>query len=108
MYVSFIILGVCTLIELFVCHFTFWWMLAVIARLLFCLRIVGATFKVKRLAITEMIALACMLVWNMIFAKGYIPWLRIGFFLLFAVVSCVTMYIDDLYFVHVTLDEEEE
>lgn len=108
MWISFILLGLCSVIEVFVCHFTLWWVLAIIARLLFSLRIVGATFKVKRLAITEGIAVACMIVWNMIFAKGHIPWLRIGIFLLFAIVSCVIMIVDDFYFVHVTLDEEED
>ena len=42
-----ILLIVDTVIQLFACHFTLWWIIAIIARILFCLRIVGATIKVK-------------------------------------------------------------
>lgn len=108
MYAAFIILGVTTVIELFACHFSLWWILALIVRGLYSLRIVGATFKVKRLAITEMVAFGCMLLWNMLFSKENMPWLRLLLFLGCAVISCITMFIDDMYFVHVTLDAEDE
>lgn len=108
MYAAFIILGVVTFAELLACHFTLWWILALIARGLFCLRIVGATFKVKRLVITELVAFGCMLLWNMLFAKEHMPWLRLILFLVCALISCFTMFIDDMYFVHVTLDAEDE
>ena len=108
MYTAFIILGLCTVIELFVCHFTLWWFLALIARLLYSLRVIGATFKVKRLAITEAISFACMLLWNMLFSKDNMPWARLLMFLVFGIISCLTMLIDDFYFVHVTMDAQEE
>lgn len=107
MFAAFIILGVCTVIELFVCHFTFWWILALIARGLYSLRVVGATFKVKRLVVTEAIAFASMLLWNMLFAKGNMPWFRLLMFLVFGAICCLTMFIDDQYFILEIKDAEE-
>lgn len=107
MFAGFIIIGVITVVELFVCHFHLWWVLALIARLLFCLRLVGATFKIKRLIVTEGVAWACMLVWNMLFAKGNMPWLRILLFLGFAVISTIVMIVDDMLATYVTRDAED-
>lgn len=100
-------IAVLTLIEMFVCHFTLWWVIAVIARLLFSLRLVGAVFKVKSLAITEGIAFGCMLVWNMLFAKDDMPWIRILLFLGFGLLCVGIMFIDDMTQVYVSIDEEE-
>lgn len=93
--------------EVFVCHFTLWWLLALISRILFSLRIIGATIKIKTLCILEVIALASMLLFNMIFAKGHIPWLRIGLFALCMIICCGLMFIDDLLYVYVIEDEED-
>lgn len=107
MFAGFIIIGIITVVELFVCHFHLWWILALIARLLFCLRLVGATFKIKRLIVTEGVACACMLVWNMLFAKGHMPWLRLLLFFGFAVISAIVMVVDDMLATYVTRDLED-
>lgn len=107
MFAGFIIIGLITIIELFVCHFHLWWILALIARLLFSLRLVGATFKVKRLIVTEGVACACMIVWNMLFSKDNMPWLRILLFIGFALISAATMLIDDMLATYVTRDVED-
>lgn len=107
MFAGFIVIGVVTVIELFVCHFTLWWILALAARFLFFLRLVGATFKIKRLMITEGVACACMLVWNMLFSKNNMPWLRILLFFGFALICCITMAIDDMVATYVTRDAED-
>ena len=102
-----ILLIIDTVIQLFACHFTLWWIIAVIARILFCLRIVGATIKVKNLAIVEIVALACMFVFNMIFAKESFPWLRLLLFAFFSGISCLLMFLDDILYVYVTEDDED-
>ena len=98
---------VVTVAQSFLCHISLWWFIALIARLLFCLRLVGATFKVKNLLIVEGVAFACMLVFHMVFSKGSIPWGRIGLFLLFSAVSCLLMLFDDFMYVYVVEDDED-
>lgn len=96
-----------TIIELFVCHFTLWWVIALAARLMFSLRLVGATIKIKTLAIMEAIALGSMLVWNMIFAKDSLPWFRIIMFALFGLICVGIMFIDDMTEIYTSVDEED-
>ena len=98
---------VISVVQLFACHFSLWWIIALIARLLFCLRIIGATFKVKNLCIVEGVSFACMFVWHMVFSKGSIPWLRLGLFLLFSALSCLFMFLDDLLYVYVIEDDDD-
>lgn len=98
---------VSTIIELLVCKLSLWWIIALVARGLFCLRIVGATFKVKALSITEVAALAGLILFEMIFHKGEIHWWRILFFVLFTVFNCLMMWLDDLLYVYVIEDDED-
>ena len=58
-----------TIGQLIVCHFSLWWIIALCCRIMFMARIIGATFKVKKLAIGEGVAWASMLLWHMIFSK---------------------------------------
>lgn len=102
-----VLLIVDTLIQLFVCHFSLWWIMALIARFLFCLRIVGDTIKVKNLAIVEAVALASMFVFNTVVAKDSFPIIRILLFALMSGISCVLMFLDDILYVYVTEDDEE-
>lgn len=95
-----------TVLQLFVCHISLWWLIALVARVLFCLRIVGATFKVKNLAIIEIVAFASMLLFNMLFNKGSMPWLRLLLFAFFSGVSCLLMFLDDILYVYVIEDDE--
>ena len=103
-----ILLTLLTIVQLIVCHFSLWWIIVLICRCLFAMRIVGATFKVKKLVIGEGVAFASMLVWNMLFAKGHLPWARIGLFLLFTAISAVLMFIDDIFYVYVIEDDDDE
>lgn len=96
-----------TILQLVVCHFNLWWVIAVIARICFSLRIIGATIKVQRLAVIEGIAWGSMIIFNMIFAKGHIPWLRILLFAIFSIASVIIMFLDDILYVYVIEDDEE-
>lgn len=107
MNVFIILISIATLLELFICKFSLWWIIALIARGLFCLRVVGATFNVKKLCITEGVAVACMFLFNMLFSKDAMPWLRILAFALFAIFNCVMMFLDDILYVYVIEDDDD-
>ena len=98
---------VLTLAQMIICKFSLWWLIALVARFLFCLRIIGATFKVKHLAIVEGVALALCLLYNMLFKKGAVPWLRIGLFTAISLICVGLMFLDDLLYVYVIEDEED-
>lgn len=97
-----------TISQAVLCHFSLWLIIVVIDRLLFTCRIVGATFKVKSLAISECVALSAMVLFNMLFAGDSFPWIRILLFALFSALSVMLMYIDDIWFVYVIEDDTED
>lgn len=99
------ILIIDTVIQLIVCKFSLWWLISLVCRLLFCCRILGATIKVKKLSIGEIVSFGSMFLFNMLFAKDGMPWLRIGLHLLFSCIAIVLMYLDDLLYVYVIEDE---
>ena len=103
-----VIVIIITLLQLICCHFSLWWIISLIARVLFSLRIIGATFKVKTLVIIEGVSFACMVLFNMLFHKGAVPWGRIGLYLVFTLASAAAMYLDDLLYVYVIDDDEED
>ena len=103
-----VIVIIITLLQLIYCHFSLWWIISLIARVWFSLRIIGATFKVKTLVIIEGVSFACMVLFNMLFHKGAVPWGRIGLYLVFSLASAAAMYLDDLLYVYVIDDDEED
>lgn len=96
-----------TVLQLIICKFSLWWLVCVICRLLFCCRIIGATFPVKKLAITEAVVFGCMLLFNMLFSGDGMPWLRVFLYLLFSAFAVVLEFLDDILYVYVIEDEEE-
>lgn len=103
-----VLLLIDTVVQLLVCHFTLWWVIALICRLLFCCRIIGATFKVKRLAIGEGVACGSMLLFNMLFSgDNGMPWVRLLLFILFSVISVALMYLDDILYVYIIEDVDD-
>ena len=44
----------------------------------------------------------------MLFHKGAVPWGRIGLYLVFSLASAAAMYLDDLLYVYVIDDDEED
>ena len=97
-----------TIVQLFVCHFSLWWIIAFVCRLLFCCRIIGATFKVKNLAIGECVAFAAMLIFNMLFHNEGLPWVRLLLFALFSALSIGLMFLDDALYVYIVKDVEDD
>lgn len=103
----FLALAVVTLLQLIICKFSLWWIICLVCRLLFCCRIFGATIKIKKLAIGELVAIGSMFFFNLLFASEGFPWLRFVLFIVFCGVALVLEYIDDLLNVYVIEDEED-
>lgn len=96
-----------TVVQLLVCHFSLWWFIALICRILFCCRIIGATFKVRKLIVGEGVAFGIMLVWSMLFNGGSFPIMRVLLFLLMSLISVCLMLVDDLLYVYVIEDADD-
>lgn len=96
-----------TIMQLVFCHISLWWLISLVCRILFCCRVIGATFQAKKLAIGEGVALACMLLFYIMFSKNGVPWLRLILNILFTGISVVLMYLDDLLYVYVIEDVDD-
>ena len=103
-----VLLIIVTILQVVICHFSLWWLIALICRVLFSTRIIGVTFKVKKLAITEGVVFGVMLIFNMLFSKDSMPWLNIFLYLIFSLVAIGLEYLDDILYVYVIEDEEED
>lgn len=95
-----------TIAELFVCHVTLWWFVALICRTLFCLRAIGTTFKVKKLAIGEGIGLSLMLIWRLIFKGDTFPWVNFLLILGFTALVLLLEFVDELFYVYTIEDDD--
>lgn len=102
-----VILIIDTVLQLIICHFSLFWLIAFVVRLLFSMRIIGATFKVNHLCIAEAVALAFALLWHMIVHKGHIPWLNLLLFALFSAIACMIMFLDSIFYVYYTDDDDD-
>lgn len=108
MNVIILLLIIDTVVQLLVCKISLWWLIALTCRILFSCRILGATFKVKNIAIGEGVAFASMLLFNMLFTgEGGFPWLKIILFLLFSTLSVFLMFLDDFLYMYVIIDDDD-
>lgn len=96
-----------TILQVVVCKFSLWWLIALVCRLLFACRIVGATIKVKNLCIGEAVAFGAMFIFNMMFSGDSFPWLKLFLFLLMSAICCFLMFLDDILYVYVIEDDED-
>ena len=101
-----ICLWIMCLLQLIFCNFSLWWLISLVCNLLFTCRIVGATFKVKNLAIADGVAVGAMLIFNMMFSGEAFPWKRFLLFTLFTLISVGVMFIDEIFYVYVIEDED--
>lgn len=103
-----IILIIDTIAQVVFCHFSLWWIISLIARIAFCSRIIGATIKVKKLAIAEGIAFAAMFLFNWLFkGDNPMPWVKILLYFVFTAVAIGLEYLDDILYVYVIEDMED-
>ncbi len=94
-------------LQLLVCHFSLWWLLSLVARVLFTLRRIGAVIPIRRLIITECVGLALMFLFYVLFRKGDLPVMRMLLNTLFCVISFGIMIYDDVTYVYDTVDVED-
>lgn len=86
------------------CGFSFWILIDTVAVLLFVLRMVGATFKIKVLAILHGVSLAIWLLWTFMFG-GWEHWPQMLIYLGINAATCGIMLYEDFAFVIVEKDE---
>ena len=96
-----------TVIQFFVCKFSLWWIIAVIIRLLFLARIMGVTINVKKLAIAEGVVFGIRVLYNLVMHSKAIPWLSLGFNLVFILVIIGLEFLDTIMYVYLIEDEED-
>lgn len=97
-----------TIVQVIVCHFTFWWLLAVIARIIFSVRNFGIIVKTKYPIIMEGVAMATMFLFYLLFNKNSFPWARVGLNILLTLVVVAIELLDGMLYVYDTVDYEEE
>lgn len=97
-----------TIIQLLVCHLSLWWFISLICRIAFCMRIIGATFKIKSMAIGEGVAFALMVLFYAVFKKGSIPWVTIGLYLLMSLIALGLEALDNFMYVYDVEDYEDD
>lgn len=96
-----------TVSQLLLCGFSFWWLLAFIARTMFSMRAIGALIKIEYTYILEGIAIAIMLLWKAMYhSKGW-DIKEIIITLAAAVICCTIVTIDNILYVYVVEDEED-
>ena len=97
-----------TIMQMIVCKFSLWWIVALITRALFCCRAIGATFKVKNLAIAEGVDIGFMILFHIIFKGSGFPWGRTLLFIGFTILALFLEFLDDWLFVYTIEDVEDD
>lgn len=93
-----------TVLKTVFCGFSFWICIDYIAVILFCLRNVGATFKIKVLCILHGVSLAIWLLWTFMFG-GWENWPQMLIYLVCNLGVCGIMIYEDFAYVIVEKDE---
>lgn len=103
----FISIIIFTIIQLVACHGLKWLFLAflitLIARILFLGRLIGATVKVKSLAIAEAFSAGMLFLFNLL-SKSATDWPKLLGYIVISAICCLIMFIDDTFYLYVTED----
>lgn len=99
---------IATVLQVIVCHFSLWWIIALICRIAFSMRVIGALFKLKSLIIGEGVAAALMFIYNMVMHKGEMPWARMGIYMLITLIVIGLEALDTVMYVYDIEDYEED
>lgn len=98
MALTFILSIIVAVVQTVLCGFSFWICIDYIVVILFCLRLVGATFRVKILCIVELVPLALWLLWTFMFG-GWEHWPQMLIFLGCNIATCGIMIYEDVFYV---------
>lgn len=97
-----------TVLQVVLCKFSLWWFISLIVRILFMLRMIGITLKVKGLAIGEGVSVMLLIVFYMLFhGDNPINWGRLLLNIIFTGLCVLLMYLDDLLYVYTTEDADD-
>lgn len=102
-----VILILDTIVQLVTCGFGIGFIISLICRGLFLMRIIGITIKIKGLLTGEVIAFIGVVLWQFIMHKGEIAWLKIGLTLLFAIIAVFLEWLDSLLYVYTIEDADK-
>ena len=105
---TFISTIVITLVQTVACGFSFWVFVDYIPVTLFCLRCIGATFKIRNLCIVEIVPLGLWLIWDFTFGGFEYDWVRMIIFAVCNLAVCGIMLYEDIFYVIVEKDERIE
>lgn len=108
MSVIIVLIWILSIIQVVACHFSLWWIIAMICRFMFCLRMIGAIFKMRSFAIGEGVAFAIMFLFYALFKKDAIPWIRIGVYALITLSVLGLELLDSFLYVYTIEDDEDE
>ena len=86
------------------CGFSFWILIDTVVVALFCLRMAGATFKIKVLCIMHGVSFGLWLLWTFIFG-GWEAWPKMLIYLGIGIATCAVMLYEDIMYVIVEKDE---
>lgn len=103
-FISVIVLSV---LQWFVCGFSWALLLSYIGRLIFLSRLIGAVVPVKVSMGMEVAHLFFVFI-GIIFSKGGNDWINIGLTVLFSALCCLLYFIDNAYYVYVVEDDDNE
>lgn len=97
-----------TIAQFFVCGFSFWWIMCLISRLLFCCRAIGAIFKVKTLCKIEVVAIGINWLFHVVFKGDGFPWMKFLLFILFVIIAVFLMFLDEWLYVYDVEDVDDD
>ena len=93
-----------TILKFILCGFSFWICIDIVAVVLFCLRTVGATFKINVLCILHGVSLGIWLLWTFMFG-GWELWPKMIIYLVCNLAVCGVMIYENIAYVIVEKDE---
>lgn len=93
-----------TILKFILCGFSFWICIDIVAVVLFCLRMVGATFKINVLCILHGVSLGIWLLWTFMFG-GWELWPKMIIYLVCNLAICGVMIYENVAYVIVEKDE---
>ena len=105
--VPIIVIIVGSILQLLVCHISLWWLIAIVGRILFSLRMVGAVLKIKTTLTCEVAAVIAKILWSITFGSNSFEWKNFILFIAFSLICVLAEMFDEMMYVYIT-DEDED
>lgn len=105
---TFVSVIVITILQTVLCGFSFWVFVDYIPVILFCLRCIGATFKIKTLCILEALPLGLWIIWDFMFGGFEYDWTHLIIFAVANLLVGVIFIYEDMFYMIVEKDERSD